>query len=82
MAVGLADPVIRNREAADAEAFLPLPPHTATSWFKAVGVTDGIVRGIVGQKSVAMSKAYTHQDVETTRAALQKLHVFQEEESA
>lgn len=88
-AVGLAEPVMRRRKKKTPEererankgrvtqelSFHSLR-HTATSWMKAAGVTDGIVRGIVGHKSVAMSKVYTHQDMATTRAALEKLEVF------
>jgi integrase len=49
--------------------------HTATSMLKAAGVTDGVVRGIVGHETVAMSKVYTHHDLETTLAALKKMQI-------
>lgn len=82
-AVGLAVPVLKRRKKVQVhrrretqELSFHSLRHTATSWLKAAGVTDGIVRSIVGHKSVAMSKVYTHQDLETTRAALEKLEVF------
>lgn len=49
--------------------------HTATSMLKQAGVSDGTVRAIVGHESVAMSKVYTHFDMETMRAALEKLPI-------
>lgn len=85
-AVGLADPVPHRKDVTrttkkriSQELTFHSLRHTATSWFKSAGVTDGIVRSIVGHKSVAMSKVYTHQDIETTRAALKKLEVFHDE---
>ena len=49
--------------------------HTVTSWLKAAGVADGIVRAIVGHESVAMSQNYTHLDIAMMRVALEKLPV-------
>jgi integrase len=47
--------------------------HTATSALKSAGVADSIARAIVGHESAAVSRVYTHLDIETLRAALQKL---------
>lgn len=47
--------------------------HTTNSWLKRAGVADGIVMAIVGHNSKAMSDNYTHIDVETMRAALEKI---------
>jgi integrase len=47
--------------------------HTATSMLKAAGVSDAIARAIVGHESAAVSRVYTHLDMETMRAAMQKM---------
>jgi integrase len=47
--------------------------HTATSMLKAAGVSDAIARAIVGHESAAVSRAYTHLDMETMRKALEKM---------
>jgi integrase len=47
--------------------------HTATSMLKAAGVSDAIARAIIGHESAAVSRAYTHLDMETMRKALEKL---------
>lgn len=47
--------------------------HTATSMLKAAGVSDAIARAIVGHESAAVSRAYTHLDLETMKAALEKM---------
>jgi len=77
--VGLARPIShknegrRGRERETHELSFHSVRHTATSMLKAAGVTDGVVRGIVGHETVAMSKVYTHHDLETTLAALKKM---------
>lgn len=80
--VGLARPVSHSRKAgpetksraANELSFHSLR-HTATSWLKSAGVSDGIVRAIVGHESAAVSRRYTHLDHETIRAALEKMPV-------
>jgi integrase len=47
--------------------------HTATSALKSAGVSDAIARAIVGHESAAVSRAYTHLDMETMRKALEKM---------
>lgn len=47
--------------------------HTATSLLKNAGVSDVIARDIIGHESEAVSRAYTHIDSETKRAALRKM---------
>lgn len=80
--VGLAPKVLRRKmhgQTAGARPTFELSfhsiRHTATSWLKAAGVSDGIVRAIVGHESVAISRNYTHLDLDTMRAALDKLPV-------
>lgn len=50
--------------------------HMATSMLKAAGVGEGIAKAIVGHKSQAISDNYTHIDLGTMRAALEKLGAF------
>jgi len=47
--------------------------HTATSLLKNAGVSDVIARDIIGHESEAVSRAYTHIDDSTKRAALDKM---------
>lgn len=47
--------------------------HTATSMLKAAGVSDAIARAIVGHESAAVSRVYTHLDLATMRAAMEKM---------
>jgi integrase len=47
--------------------------HTATSMLKAAGVSDSIARAIIGHESAAVSRAYTHLDMATMKAALDKM---------
>ena len=47
--------------------------HTATSMLKAAGVSDSIARAIVGHESAAVSRVYTHLDMPTMRAAMNKM---------
>lgn len=47
--------------------------HTATSLLKAAGVTDSIARAIIGHQSEAVSRAYTHLDLDTMRQAMEKM---------
>jgi hypothetical protein len=56
-----------NMRAADA---------TFEAMLKAAGVSDAIARAIVGHESAAVSRAYTHLDMETMRKALEKMADF------
>lgn len=47
--------------------------HTATSLLKNAGVSDAIARDIIGHESEAVSRAYTHIDDATKRAAVGRL---------
>jgi integrase len=47
--------------------------HSATTMLKAAGVSDAIARAIIGHESEAISRAYTHLDLETIRAAMAKI---------
>lgn len=47
--------------------------HSATSMLKAAGVSDAIARAIIGHESAQVSRAYTHLDMETMRAAMEKM---------
>ena len=47
--------------------------HTATSRLKAAGVSDAIARAVIGHESAAVSRQYTHLDMETLRKALEKM---------
>jgi integrase len=47
--------------------------HTATSLMKNAGVSASVVQDIIGHESEAVSRAYTHIDEETKRAALSKM---------
>ena len=49
--------------------------HTATSMLKAAGVSDSIARAIIGHESAAVSRTYTHLDMATMRAAMEKMPV-------
>lgn len=50
--------------------------HTLTSMLKSSGVSDSIARAIVGHESAAVSRSYTHLDLETMRTALDKMPGF------
>ncbi|HVW21689.1 MAG TPA: tyrosine-type recombinase/integrase [Opitutaceae bacterium] len=47
--------------------------HTATSLFKAAGVSESVTRDIIGHESAEISRHYTHVDDEAKRAAMEKL---------
>ena len=47
--------------------------HTATTMLKAAGVADSIARAIIGHESAAVSRVYTHLDMETMRTALMRI---------
>ena len=47
--------------------------HTATSLLKNAGVSDVVAREIIGHESEAVSRAYTHIEADTLRAAVNKL---------
>jgi integrase len=47
--------------------------HTATSLLKNAGVSDVVAREIIGHDSAAISRAYTHIEGNTLRAAMAKL---------
>lgn len=47
--------------------------HTATSLLKNAGVSDVVAREIIGHESEAVSRAYTHIDMSTLTAAMDKL---------
>lgn len=47
--------------------------HTATSLLKNAGVSDAIVKDIIGHESSAVSRVYTHIESEAKRAALDRL---------
>lgn len=47
--------------------------HTATTLLKASGVSDSIARAIIGHESAAVSRTYTHLDLDTIRLAMAKL---------
>ena len=47
--------------------------HTATSFLRQRGVSDAIVRDIIGHDSVEVSREYTHIDDKPKRTALNKL---------
>ncbi len=79
-AVGLALPVPREKAETSgrwrrqtSELSFHSLRHTATSMLKAAGVSDAIARAIIGHESAAVSRAYTHLDMETMRKALEKL---------
>lgn len=62
----------RGRRTTSALSFHSLR-HTATSMLKAAGVSDAIARAIIGHESAAVSRAYTHLDLDTMRQALDKM---------
>ncbi len=75
--VGLARPVKakaggKGRRAVSELSFHSLR-HTTTSMLKSAGVADSIARAIVGHQSAAVSRAYTHLDMDTMRAAMEKM---------
>lgn len=47
--------------------------HTTTTMLKAAGVSDAVARAIVGHESAAVSRVYTHLDLDTMRAALESI---------
>ena len=47
--------------------------HTATSLLKNAGVSDVVAREIIGHESEAVSRAYTHIEGDTLRAAIGKM---------
>lgn len=47
--------------------------HSATSWLKNAGVSDVVAREIIGHKSEAVSRRYTHIETATLRQALERL---------
>lgn len=76
--VGLAKPVERRKTGRGARREMPELSfhslrHTATSMLKAAGVSDSIARAIIGHQSEAVSRQYTHLDLDTMRQAMQKM---------
>jgi len=77
--VGLASPVVRdtarNRHSRRQTAPLSFHSlrHTFTTRLKSAGVSDSIAKAIVGHASSAVSRAYTHLDMDTMRAAIGKI---------
>lgn len=51
--------------------------HTATSMMKNAGISPATVMDIIGHDSAAVSRIYTHVDVETKRRAIQSLPQLQ-----
>ncbi len=47
--------------------------HSCVTFLKAAGVSDAIAQAIAGHASSAVSRIYTHLDVETLRGAVAKL---------
>jgi integrase len=47
--------------------------HTATTLLKRAGASDVVAREIIGHKSANVSRIYTHIDVATLRAAIDKM---------
>ena len=47
--------------------------HTATTMLKAAGVADSVARAIIGHESPAVSRLYTHLDMETMRKAMERM---------
>jgi integrase len=47
--------------------------HTATSLLKRAGVSDAVAREIVGHETAAVSRAYSHIDAATLKAAIDRL---------
>jgi integrase len=47
--------------------------HNTTSWLKSAGVSESVVRDIIGHESELVSRSYTHMDDETKRAAIRQL---------
>lgn len=80
--VGLAVPVDRyrgsrppreSRSRQTSELSFHSLRHTATTMLKAAGVADSIARAIIGHESAAVSRVYTHLDMETMRTALMRI---------
>ena len=72
-AVGLARPVGERTGRETAELSFHSLRHTATSMLKAAGVSDAIARAIVGHESAAVSRSYTHLDLDTMRREMEKM---------
>lgn len=53
--------------------------HTATSMLKNAGVSDSVARDIIGHDSEAISRNYTKIDIETKRAAMDRMPDLQSE---
>lgn len=51
--------------------------HNATTMLKSAGVSDAIARAIIGHQSEAISRRYTHFDVDTMREAIGRLPTFE-----
>ena len=47
--------------------------HTATSLLKNAGVSDVVARDIIGHESEAVSRNYTHIEMDTKRQAMNKM---------
>ncbi len=76
--VGLARPVKTKETGKDgpritSELSFHSLRHTATSMLKAAGVSDAIARAFIGHESAAVSRSYTHLDMDTMRKALEKM---------
>ncbi len=79
--VGLAEPVRHTRRPEErkpgrregTELSFHSLRHTATSMLKSAGVSDAIARAIIGHESAAVSRAYTHLDLDTMREAMARM---------
>jgi integrase len=62
----------RERRAVSSLSFHSLR-HSCVTFLKAAGVSDAVAQAIAGHASSAVSRIYTHLDVETLRGAVAKL---------
>jgi integrase len=52
------------------------PRHTATTLLKRAGASDVVAREIIGHKTAAVSRIYSHIDIATLRGAIDKMPDF------
>ena len=53
--------------------------HTTTTVLKKAGVSAAVVQDIIGHESAAISRHYTHSDLESKRTALNRVpNLFEE----
>lgn len=71
-----ADPLPRATRRTTSELSFHSLRHTSTTMLKSAGVSDSIARAIIGHASEAISRTYTHLDLDTMRQALDKLPVL------